>query len=230
MVRERDFSDFEFRVSRTAELAAADLDDVMRLFRACYRQANEPYIEKSLARLAYLALAYHGGAPAGFAMGDVRRMDLPRLPDQVVNLAGICCIDLPLPPPRPLRQARGARKRRIRDHDKRPPPGLRAHGAPGELPRHGPQPFSRPQAGCPADGGGSERWARPSPTPTAPTASTPRRLSSSAAARPIGYPVIDIECEPSEWEVFKPVDRDRGDSLLGISWGADPPPGWYEDD
>jgi hypothetical protein len=38
--------------------------------------------------------------------------------------------------------------------------------------------------------------------------------------------VIELEAEPSEWEMFRPVDRDRGDALLGICWHPDPPLGW----
>jgi len=95
VVTQRDFSEFEFRVLRTERLDSRDLEAVMRLFNAAYRQANPAYIEKSLSRLAYLAIARREGEPAGFALGEMRIMDLPRLPSQVVSLAGICCIDLP---------------------------------------------------------------------------------------------------------------------------------------
>ena len=43
---------------------------------------------------------------------------------------------------------------------------------------------------------------------------------------PIGYPVLDIEADEEEWEVFEPVDRDRGDTLLGIVWLHGAPDGW----
>lgn len=46
---------------------------------------------------------------------------------------------------------------------------------------------------------------------------------------PIGYPVMEIEVEPEEWVVFEHVDRDRGDSLLGLSWRPDAPPGWDDE-
>jgi hypothetical protein len=32
--------------------------------------------------------------------------------------------------------------------------------------------------------------------------------------------------ETQEWEIFKPVNRDRGDALLGMMWTPDAPPGW----
>jgi hypothetical protein len=44
--------------------------------------------------------------------------------------------------------------------------------------------------------------------------------------RPIGYPRIDFEVEPREWEAFASVNRDRGDALLAIAWIPDNPPGW----
>ena len=43
---------------------------------------------------------------------------------------------------------------------------------------------------------------------------------------PIGYPIMDIDVEPQEWRVFEHVNRDRGDSLLGIVWHPDAPDGW----
>ena len=44
--------------------------------------------------------------------------------------------------------------------------------------------------------------------------------------RPIGYPRIDIDADAQEWELFASVDRDRGESLLALSWIPDAPPGW----
>jgi hypothetical protein len=38
--------------------------------------------------------------------------------------------------------------------------------------------------------------------------------------------VIDIDATPEEWEMFKSVDRAKGDSLLGIAWNPTPPEGW----
>jgi hypothetical protein len=35
------------------------------------------------------------------------------------------------------------------------------------------------------------------------------------------------EAEAHEWEVFEPVDRSRGDSLLALIWQqGNPPAGW----
>ena len=54
----------------------------------------------------------------------------------------------------------------------------------------------------------------------------PETFVCKGSGVPIGYPVIELDCTPEEWELFAPVDRSKGDSLLGISWNPDPPPGW----
>ena len=43
---------------------------------------------------------------------------------------------------------------------------------------------------------------------------------------PIGYPIIEQDVTEEEWLLFKTVNRDRGDSLLGITWSPDAPEGW----
>ena len=91
-MKTRDFSPFDFRVIETDKASGQDLETVFALFEMNYRQANRAHVEKSLRVLRYLALAEHQGIPAGFAIGECRVMDLPRLPAQAVNLAGICCI------------------------------------------------------------------------------------------------------------------------------------------
>ena len=91
-MKTRDFSPFDFRVIETDKASSRDLETVFALFEMNYRQANRAHVEKSARVLRYLALAEHQGIPAGFALGECRVMDLPRLPVQAVNLAGICCI------------------------------------------------------------------------------------------------------------------------------------------
>jgi hypothetical protein len=54
----------------------------------------------------------------------------------------------------------------------------------------------------------------------------PETFVCTGAGTPIGYPVIELEVEPVDWEVFRHVDRERGDSLLGIAWMPDAPAGW----
>ena len=44
--------------------------------------------------------------------------------------------------------------------------------------------------------------------------------------RPIGYPQVEYEVPESDVHLFAKVDRERGDSLLAMSWIPDMPPGW----
>jgi hypothetical protein len=43
---------------------------------------------------------------------------------------------------------------------------------------------------------------------------------------PIGYPMMEFDVEPHEWDLFEAVDRDRGDALLAIAWVPEAPPDW----
>jgi hypothetical protein len=54
----------------------------------------------------------------------------------------------------------------------------------------------------------------------------PETFVCVGSGQAIGYPVIEFEVEPWEWEVFRQVNRDRGDSLLAMAWTPDAPPGW----
>jgi hypothetical protein len=40
------------------------------------------------------------------------------------------------------------------------------------------------------------------------------------------HPLIEMDVGAEEWEVFAAVNRDRGDSLLGLCWMPDAPKGW----
>ena len=225
MGAETDFSAFEFRTVEAAELSESDRDVVFGLFDVAYRQANHAYLEKSLHRLRYLAIATEDGWPAGFALADVRVMDLPRLPGTTVILAGICCID-------------GAYRRRglfsqlerlaamaagVRPAGRALTAGRMAHPASYRL-------MSRNPAAVPRPGVTPTEWQQEVGAAIADAygveAFDPATFVCRGSGTPIGYPVIEIDVPPEEWVVFGPVNRDRGDSLLGISWMGGPPEGW----
>ena len=54
----------------------------------------------------------------------------------------------------------------------------------------------------------------------------PETLLVIGDGSPCGYPNIDCEVTEQEWLLFKTVNRDRGDTLLGIVWVPDAPEGW----
>ena len=222
---QRDLSSFDFRVGEADKASTEDLEKAFSLFELNYRQANRAYLEKSLGTLRYLALAKHAGKTVGFALGESRFMDLPRLPEQVVNLAGICCIA-----PQFRRQGLFSKLEYLTfvatempAHSRRLTCGRMAHPAamrgltriPTVVPKPGvrPTPWQQEIGQAIADAFGSHAF-------------DPETFVCIGTGEPIGYPIIEFQVEPIEWEVFSQVNRDRGDSLLAIAWTPDAPPGW----
>ena len=225
MVSERGFSGFVFRTVPSERLTAEDRALMLALFDACVRQANPAHLEKSLGRLRYVSFALHDGKPAGFGLADRRTLDLPRLPRQTVILGGLCCVA----PEFRRRGLFGELERRSvlasepPEAERRLSCGRMAHpGAfrglarnPTVVPKPGvrPTPWQREVGQAIADVYGVDAF-------------DPETFVCIGSGTPGGYPIIELEAEPREWEVFRPVDRDRGDSLLGIAWSPDGPPGW----
>ncbi len=221
----RDLSSFHFKVVETDKLSAEDLQKVFSLFDMNYRQANRAYLEKSLATLRYLALAEHEGTTAGFSLGECRVMDLPHLPAQVVNLAGICCIA-----PQFRRRGLFAELERLTlaagevpPHSRRLTCGRMAHPA-------GMRVFVRHPTVVPKPGVRPTSWQQEVGQALAAAygshAFDPETFICIGSGEPIGYPIIEFQVEPWEWAVFRQVNRDRGDALLAMVWTPDAPPGW----
>jgi hypothetical protein len=216
---------FEFDVVATSDLGECALARVLGLFRASYRTANEAYLRRSLTRLRFIATATSADALAGFALGEMRIMDLPRLPRQAVALAGICCVDA------------GFRRRGLfRELERRAflaagiaveprvlSCGRMAHPAsfrtfnwnPTHVPKRGirPTPWQQEIGATIAAAYGVSGF-------------DPETFVCIGSGTPIGYPCIDMDVQPEEWDVFAPVNRDLGDSLLGFFWVPDAPEGW----
>lgn len=225
MSAEADFSAFEFRTVEAASLSEGDREIIFSLFDVAYRQANHAYLEKSLHRLRYLAIATEGARPAGFALADARVIDLPRLLATTVILAGICCID-------PACRRRGlfsqlerlaAMASGVRPTGRVLTAGRMAHPASYRL-------MSRNPAAVPRPGVVPTAWQQQVGAAIAEAYGVEEFDRATFVCRgggvPIGYPVIEIDVPPEEWVVFRPVNRDQGDSLLGISWMGGPPEGW----
>jgi hypothetical protein len=220
-----DFKIFDFKVVEADKASAKDLEAVFSLFEMNYRQANHAYVEKSLATLRYLALAEHERTTVGFGLGECRVMDLPRLPAEVVNLAGICCIA----PQFRRRGLFGELERltmtaaELPPHSRRLTCGRMAHPAalrvfarhPTMVPKPGvrPTPWQQEVGQAIADAFGSHAF-------------DPETFVCIGSGEPIGYPNIEFQVEPEEWEVFRQVNRDRGDALLAMAWMPDAPPEW----
>lgn len=221
----RGFSEFEFAVREAHSLSDRERADLCHLFDANYRRANADFLEKSLQRLRHVATATRDGVAVGFGLAETRVIDLPRLPAQVVRLAGICCIA-----PEVRRRGLFGELERLAMTATPLPEGGRhvicgrmAHPAaartilriPSSVPRAGVRPTS---------------WQREVGEAIAEVygvhAFDPETFVCVGPGRPIGYPRIEVEVEPHEWEIFQPVDRERGDALLAVAWLPDAPPGW----
>jgi hypothetical protein len=224
-LRSARFAEFDTRVVPAGELSVADLAIVRALFEANYRQANWAYVEKSLGRLRNAAIALHGEVPAGFSLGESRDMDLPRLPGTRVTFAGICCIA----PEFRRRGLFGYLEALAIGYGVGPPPGrhLRAgrmaHPASYRL-------MSRDPSAVPKRGVRPTRWQQEVGVAIAEAYGSPgfdpETFVVTGSGVPIGYPAMEIDATEEEWELFKPVNRDKGDSLLGIAWSPDAPDGW----
>ena len=225
MVSEHDFSAFEMTTLPCAQVTAQDRARMLSLFDACYRQANHAYLEKSLGQLRYVSFALHDGQPAGFGLADSRVVDLPGLGRQTLVLGGLCCI---LPDFR-RRGLFGELERRAAMAGD-PPAGGRSLGC-GRMAHPGAfRGLARNPTVVPKPGIAPTAWQREVGQAVADVYGVetfdPETFVCIGSGKPIGYPVIELETEPQEWEVFRPVDRARGDSLLGIAWSPDAPAGW----
>jgi len=222
---QEDSSELDFSVRESGSISQQEREQLLALFEMNYREANEAFLDRSLSKLRYLAMAHREGVPVGFALAETRLIDLPRLPEQLVNLAGICCI-APEFRRRGLfsqLELRAFLANAVPEQPRRLVCGRMAHPAafrtigrfPTAVPRPGirPNPWQQQVGRVIAEAYGVHDF-------------DPDTFVCIGGGKPIGYPNIEFDVESAEWEVFKPVDRDRGDALLAIAWVPDAPPGW----
>ena len=221
------FPDVQICVGRSDELGEPDLDRIHDLFDRCYARTNHSYLDRSMSRIRYIARAKQRGVLLGFALSDARFEPLPRFDEpQLVLLAGIGCID--------------PEQRRT---------GLFSHiaalaaNASGLLAKASARFLICGRMGHPA--GFRSMKDLPTVLPRAGKALSAWHLEVAArvaelygsrlkvgslvvdgGGRPIGSPRIEIDVADEEWIPFREVDRDRGDSLLGLAWSPDVPPDW----
>ena len=225
---DRDFSAFEFRVWQTDSVPDEIVQQVKVVFAENYRDANETYLDKNLGKLRFLTTGHHrDGRMAGFALGECRVIDLPRLPAAVVNLAGLCCVS-----PDFRRHGLFGRLEGLALGAYAPPPAERylscgrcAHPASFRN-------FFRNLAAVPHRSHAPTEWQKEVGTAVAEAYGSPgfdpETFVVKGSGIPIGWPLIEIEATPEEWEMFAAVDRTKGDSLLGIAWAPGPPEGWLD--
>jgi hypothetical protein len=155
----------------------------------------------------------------------MRVMDLPRLPQQEVALAGLCCVA-------PAFRRRGLfahleslalRHAGIVPRERMLSAGRTAHPAsmrlvrrlPGAVPRARvvPTPWQQEVGSAIAAAYGAHGF-------------DPTTFVLCGSGASIGEPLLEMEADPEDWELFAPVDRSRGDSLLGLGWHPTAPEHW----
>lgn len=222
---ERDLSDFVFVTKLSADITDGERGVIFALFDLAYRDANHGYLAKSLTKLKYITLAYHEGDPAGFGLAEMRVLDLPRLPRQVVGMAGICCVDDRFR----RRGLFGALEgRSMAAAGNRPAGrlitcGRMAHPASFRT-------MTRNPSRIPKPGIATTAWQREIGAALAREYGVPDfdpvTFVCHGTGEPIGYPNLAMDVSEDEWAVFRDVNRDHGDSLLGMAWIPDAPDGW----
>lgn len=222
---DRDLSDFVFETKLAADITPAEREVVFALFDLAYRDANHGYLAKSLTKLKFITLAYHDGEPAGFGLAEMRVLDLPRLPRQAVAMAGICCVDDRFR----RRGLFGALEgRSMAAAGNRPAGrlitcGRMAHPASFRT-------MTRNPTRIPKPGVATTAWQREIGAAIAAEYGVPDFDAATfvchGTGEPIGYPNLAMDVTDDERVVFRDVNRDRGDSLLGMAWIPDAPAGW----
>lgn len=226
LATEFDFKDVDTRVIPTDTITSDDLKMLYHLFDLSYRQANHPYLDKSLSKLRYVALATKGRTPVGFALANTIKTWLPRLTEpQVVLLAGISCV---APDYRRMGLFRGLESLAasasglLTSGTRFLACGRMAHPASFRI-------MSQTPAVIPKYGAPLSDWHKEVGLRIAELYGVnldPETFVVIGDGSPIGYPIIQYEVEDTERQLFKAVNRDRGDSLLGITWSPDAPEGW----
>ena len=222
---QRGFSDFEFELVETQHVSDPQREELLHLFETNYREANSAFLQKSLDTLRHVAIARRQGNAVGFGIAEGRVIELPRLGDQAVTFAGLCCID---PDFRRLGLF-GELERLAASASEMPKPdrlllcGRMAH--PAAFRQLGRIPGALPVPGRPPT-----QWQQEVGSAIAQVYGVhdfdPATFVCIGDGRPIGYPRIEFEVDPSEWQIFEPVDRSRGDALLAMAWLPSGPPGW----
>lgn len=218
----------ELRVENlgSGELERRHQHALAQLFRNCYRDADLDYLDRSLGKLDRVAIAWERDIPVAFSIGAQRRLDLPRLPDQLVLMGGLTCV---LPQYRRLGLSRELQRATVLADAVGPDvaalsAGRMAHPATARLARRG-------VGVVPVVGRRPNVWQQEVGTRIAQDYGTEEFNAETFVCRgkgkAIGWPDMELSVDAVEWEHFRHVDRANGDSLLVLWWiNGEPPDGW----
>lgn len=234
--RQRALGGIEISACRPGELSCGDRSALFDVFDATYESADHGYLEEQLESFDSVGLAKLEGRVVGFSICDTRQLDLPVIGVQVCLREGLSCV---LPDVRRggvmLAMAFTASQRSVftsgyvgfslLTQRLATPASLN-----GVMP--GLQRLAWPTADDPF-----ALYDHPTSTQIAVARAIAVDLGSAdydptagicvGSGRPIGTPLVEPEVAPDIAARFDPVDRDRGDSLLFVSWVVPPPQLWF---
>lgn len=218
--------DITVRVVNSREVSSSQLSRILSLFDKSYDQANHTYLRCSLETLRSTALAEYEGRLIGFSLGDAVLTDIPRMSEpQVVVLAGICCID---PAYRrlglflELAKAACVKGGLLEEGVRFLKCGRMAH--PVSL-----RSLRKDMSLIPREGAVLTPWHKEVGVKVASLYGVEINEDNFVVkgnGRSIGNPKLVIQVSDDEWGVFSGVNRERGDSLLAMSWSSNVPEGW----
>jgi hypothetical protein len=220
------FHQLDLRTKTTSKLNSMELEGIHTLFEHTYREADHGYLDASLINLRNIALALEEEKVVGYSVSDRRRVAIPRIKqEQLIALGGIGCIDdhyRRLGLFSQLANLGGTLDGNVQKDQRILACGRMAHPASFRTLRRSPTVIPRP--GLPLSDWHLEVGAALAELYGATL--KPNSLVVQGSGKPIGYPNIKIQVSDKELLPFEQVNRDEGDSLLGIAWFPDAPPGW----
>ena len=209
------------------DLTEERISQILALFDATYADANHSYLLSSFEVMDWIALAIHGSVLAGFAIGDAKIVDLPRMHGlQPVATYGIGCVDEKF---RRMGHFTRLAKAAVQASGNLPINsrylncGRTAHPATYKF-------FANIGAGSiPEPGRLLSPWHLEMVERVAALYCSkvhPGTCVVIGKGMPIGYPRLDVVATNAELRMFEKVNRDRGEALLTMSWTPEAPSGW----
>jgi len=233
---QRALGGIEIQAFRPRDLPGPERAALFDVFDATYEAPDHDYLRHQLEGFDGVALARDRGRVVGFTITDIRRLDLPVIGPQVCSRAGLSCV---LPEARRggvmFSMASAALTRSLLEEGHSGfSLAVSRFATPASfnlvLRRHEGRPW--PPADDPF-----ALYDHPTSTQVAVARTVAADFGATGydhatgacigTGKPIGTPLVEPEVAPEVVERFEALDRERGDSLLWMSWFTPPPDAWF---
>ena len=209
------------------ELPSGTLQELFALFDNSYDRANHDYLVASFDTMRWIALARHREKLVGLAVGDARRVKLPRLDSpQSVAMAGLACIDDQYRRDGLFGQlaiASMAASGELDPNQRFLFCGRMAHSISYRTMARSSN-NAVPKVNQEMSDWHQEVMLRLAELYGVKVEPSTGRVIGKG--QPIGYPHLEYQSSNEEEQLFATVNRDNGDSLLAMSWNPDAPDDW----